>query len=70
MPTVPFGRTRVASAVRPKIDETYLAMAASDLHDAGMLFEERAEPVQDAIRTGAMDPSGLNATDFTRRNRR
>jgi hypothetical protein len=36
MPTVPFV-PKVPTA--PQIDETFVAMAAADLHDAGMLFD-------------------------------
>lgn len=30
------------SPKRPQVDEVYLAMAASDLNDAGMLYEPKA----------------------------
>lgn len=36
MPTVPFGSP--TTPARPKLDQIYVGMAASDLDDAGMLF--------------------------------
>lgn len=65
MPTVPSNVVALnAPQARPKIDETFLMMAASDLHDAGHLFEDRAIPTQAAIASGTMGGIGPNATDF------
>jgi len=41
MPTVPYTPRAPAA---PKIDETFAAMAAADLHEAGMLFEPKFDP--------------------------
>ena len=70
MPTVPSTNNVVAlnqPQMRPTlVDNTYKMMAAAELHQAGMLFEDRAQPTKDAIAKGDMDPVGINSTDFNK----
>lgn len=71
MPTVPNNVVPINNRqMKPTlVGDTYLMMAAADLHEAGLLFEDRAEPVKKAIATGVMDPVGINSTDFGKAQR-
>lgn len=64
MPVVPFVPNRPQGNIAPQIDPTFLMMATADLHQSGLLFEDRAKPAQDAIASGDFDPVGKNSTEF------
>ena len=68
MPTVPSNVVAFNGPTQKPtlVGDTYLMMAAADLHEAGMLFEDRAKPTKDAIAKGDMDPVGINSTDFNK----
>ena len=73
MPVVPFSQRPMAQTggfvQAPKIDSTFLMMAAADLHAEGKLFEDRAQGTKDAIADGDFDPVGKNYTDFNKANK-
>lgn len=67
MPVVPFTDKPAAQRERmAAVGNTYVMMAAAELHKAGMLFEDRANPVKDALADGTMDAVGINSTDFNK----
>ncbi len=58
MPTVPSNVVAFTSApqTQPKVDSTFLMMAASDLHEAGRLFEPQP-PIMSRLSLPPQDKS-------------
>lgn len=68
MPTVPGQRSAPQQMAGLRPSDEFLMMAAATMHEQGRLtFQDRAQPVEDAIADGTFDPVGAGYTDFKRK---
>lgn len=66
MPVVPFTALPNQSQPIPKVDQTYLMMAAAELHEAGCLFEPTPMTTSPNISTRPTVDVSRNHPDYKR----